>query len=91
MDGAYQFTVHILSNSQPHGGCLLRVDGVRSAFTRHYDEMAQDHAAELNVSLDLTSGQTVDFENYVQTSIHGKEQEIGYMYSWFSGYLVKPN
>ena len=85
----YLFTVHILSNAQTLGRCVLQVDGVGIADSRQVDDITADGSFELTVTLELTSGQSVDVLNVAGFSIHGSSEVL--MYTWFTGHLVKAN
>ena len=85
----YLFTVHILSNAQTLGRCVLQVDGVVIADSRQVDDIVADRSFELTVTLELTSGQNVAVLNVAGFSIHGSSGEL--MYTWFTGHLVKAN
>ena len=89
VDGMYLFTVHILSNAQTLGRCVLQVDGVGIADSRQVDDMTADRSFELTVTLELTSGQSVDVLNVAGFSLHGSFEVL--MHTWFTGHLAKAN
>ena len=88
VDGLYEFTAHCMRNQVNIGGCRMNVKGVdvAEAYTRQDTE--SDTSTELSIVLELTTGQTVYVTNRVTLSLHGSNTSV--MFSWFTGYLIKP-
>ncbi len=86
--GYYSFSVAKRGN-HAHGTVYLIVDGARVAWTDGYNP---DHSVPQGTStviLKLIAGQKVWIENRESNVVYGIEPS-GFMWSWFTGYMLFP-
>ena len=63
------------------------VDNDRVAYMPMYEDTDPSPAASATINLELTAGQIVRIESNVSTLIYGTHAD-GFIYSWFTGFLV---
>ena len=92
LDGVYEFNIHIYAMiGDPDWSFSLRVDGRRTAYSRHTtlgsDSNEERNSVSSTILWPLSMGQEVWVGRDGMTSCYGSDVN-SLMYSWFSGHIV---
>ncbi len=78
----------VKEGSEDRGSFFFLVDNVKIAFVDEFTANGQNPQGSATIILELTAGQEVQIMNYQSTTVWGTSDNHGFIWSWFTGFLL---